>query len=547
MSGNAAFNVTFAATPPLGEVVTATATRSVAGMVDITSEFSRCRIVLQATAVEFAGFAARSYERRVELEWSTGFETSNLGFNLYRDRGGERERLNSSLIAGSALMLGAEAKLLSGNSYRWWDARTDASGSTYWVESIDLNGTSEWHGPFGVLPGDGREPRFGPLNRGVMLSEINRLTAQGDGSHSVEPHAVLPPLNSPLKAAQQEIASLPAVKIGVERAGWYRLTQAQLISAGLATAINPRMLQLFVDGQQVPIFVSGELDGKLDAGDTVEFYGLGLDIPSTSERTYWLIEGREAGKRIQKASASGGADPPSSYLHTVERDERGIYFSNLLNGESENFFGAIVRNVPTDQSLTLIHVDPAAGGQAELEVALQGVTVQPHRVRVSLNGSAITTLDFYGKTLGSAKVQVPHTLLREGQNTVTLEGEMGSSDLSLVDLVRLTYSRKYVADSNRVFVTAPGGTKIRIGGFTASDIRVFDVSNPGAVVELDGTVTGGNGQFGIEISTEGGGAKKLFAVLNSSNGTVSISSRTPRHGSGALRAGETSLCSCMQV
>ncbi len=425
-------------------------------------------------------------------------------------------------------MLGADAKLLSGNSYRWWDARTDASGSTYWVESIDLNGTSEWHGPFGVLPGDGREPRSSLPNRAVMLSEINRLMAQGDGSHSVEPLAVLPPLTSPLRAVQQEIASLPAVKIGVERAGWYRLTQAQLISAGLATAINPRMLQLFVDGQQVPIFVSGELDGKLDAGDTVEFYGLGLDTPSTSERTYWLIVGRELGKRIPKASASGGADPPASYLHTVERDERGVYFSNLLNGETENFFGAMVRNAPTEQSLTLTQVDPAAGGQAELEVALQGVTVQPHRVRVSVNGSAITTLDFYGKALGSAKVQMPHNLLREGQNTVTLEGEMGSSDLSLVDHVRVTYSRKYVADSNRVFVTAPGGTKVRIGGFTASDIRVFDVSDPGAVVELEGTVTGGNGQFGIDVATEGGGAKKLFAVLNSSTeNTVHLKSNAP--------------------
>ena len=146
-------------------------------------------------------------------------------------------------------MIGADAKLLSGNSYRWWDARTDASGSTYWVESIDLNGTSEWHGPFGVVPGDGREPRSRSSDRAVMLSEINRLMAQGDGSHSVEPHAVLPPLTSPLRSTQQEIASRPAVKIGVERAGWYRLTQAQLLSAGLATAINPRMLQLFVDGR----------------------------------------------------------------------------------------------------------------------------------------------------------------------------------------------------------------------------------------------------------------------------------------------------------
>ena len=182
--GVANFNVTFATTPAPNDVITAVASRVVTGL-DVTSEFSQCRIVRLATAVEFAGFAARSYERGVELEWSTGFEASNLGFNIYRDRAGERERLNPSLISGSALMIGAGAKLLSGNSYSWWDAGRDAAGSTYWVESIDLDGTSEWHGPYGVQPGDGREPRrTGPVRRAVMLSEVNNLIEAADGSHA---------------------------------------------------------------------------------------------------------------------------------------------------------------------------------------------------------------------------------------------------------------------------------------------------------------------------------------------------------------------------
>ena len=262
----------------------------------------------------------------------------------------------------------------------------------------------------------------------------------------------MPDLDSPLRATQQKIAALPAVKIGVERAGWYRLTQPQLVLAGLSPAINPRKLQLFVDGAQVPISVTGEQDGKLDPGDTVEFYGLPLDTPSTAERTYWLFEGTALGRRVPQSSLTGGAAAPSSYPQTVELDERGVYFSNLLNGDAENYFGAVVRNAPTEQLLTLTQVDAAAGGQAELEIALQGVTVQPHRVRVSLNGTVITTLDFFGKALGSTKVQVAHSLLREGSNTVILEAELGASDLSLVDYVRLTYSRKYFADSNRVFV-----------------------------------------------------------------------------------------------
>src|SRR5678815_2298893 len=94
-SGVATFNVTFAATPPTNSVVTATATRIVGGAVmDVTSEVSQCRIVQLATAVEFASFAAHSFKQGVELEWNTGMEFSNLGFNIYRYLAGVRERLN---------------------------------------------------------------------------------------------------------------------------------------------------------------------------------------------------------------------------------------------------------------------------------------------------------------------------------------------------------------------------------------------------------------------------------------------------------------------
>ncbi len=105
--GSATFNVTFPVTPP-GTVATATATRAIAGAGDITSEFSACQTILvgQGTAVDFQAFAAHSYDNGVALDWRTGFETANLGFNLYRESGGRRERLNDSPIAGSALMIG---------------------------------------------------------------------------------------------------------------------------------------------------------------------------------------------------------------------------------------------------------------------------------------------------------------------------------------------------------------------------------------------------------------------------------------------------------
>ena len=111
-------------------------------------------------------------------------------------------------------------------------------------------------------------------------------------------------------------------------------------------------------------------------------------------------------------------------------------------------------------------------------------------MKVSLNGTATTTLEFSGTASGSAKVQVANNLLREGKNSVTLEAQMGASDLSLVDHVRLTYFHRYLADSNRLFASVPGGARVSIGGFTVNDIRVFDISDPNAVIELEGVVTG---------------------------------------------------------
>ena len=47
------------------------------------------------TAVELINFTAQSdASGKVYLQWQTGYEVNNLGFNLYRDAGGNREHIN---------------------------------------------------------------------------------------------------------------------------------------------------------------------------------------------------------------------------------------------------------------------------------------------------------------------------------------------------------------------------------------------------------------------------------------------------------------------
>lgn len=516
-SGTASFSVTFAATPAVTDVITATATRSVATTIDVTSEFSQCRIVRNvnvASAVRFDGFEAKSYSKGVELTWRTGRESSNLGFNIYRDENGSRYRVNRSLITGSALMLGANASLEAGDSYKWWDTTPGGPGSVYWVEAIDLDGTSEWYGPLGASASTGREPDL-LINHARTLDEINSIrstTATVEPSHPFEPAADLPHSNEATISQQRTLASANAVKIGVERSGWYHVTRSQLETQGLPAYVNPGRLKLFVDGTEIPIRVTGDDDERFDSDDAVEFYGLALDTSSTGTRTYWLVETQGRGLRIPRLSEQGASPGPSSAWFTVEKKERTVYFSNLANGDQENYFGAVVRNSQTNQELMLRDLESGAGEDAELEIRLQGVTVQPHQVRISLNGSELTTVSFNGKDQGVAKLKIAHSLLREGSNTVTLEALMGSSDLSLVDRILVTYRHGLRAENNQLAINVPANVKLRISGFTRSDVRVFDVTDTSSVTELYSKATSDSGEFGVDVVTLGSGERRLLAV-----------------------------------
>src|SRR6185436_3063519 len=172
---------------------------------------------------------------------------------------------------------------------------------------------------------------------------------------------------------QRQLAGMAGVKLAVSKAGWYRVTQAELQAAGFKVG-NVGNLQLFRNGREVAIGVSGNGQG-FDTTDYVEFYGEGLDSPTDTAQTYYLVNGKTRGKRISvtkggKANAPAG---PQSFPYTIERKERMIYFSSLLNGDTENFFGQIVSSTAVRSAVPVSHLDATSAG-AQLQVVLQGVT-----------------------------------------------------------------------------------------------------------------------------------------------------------------------------
>lgn len=470
------------------------------------------------TAITLISFDATAYDDGVFFQWQTGLEVDNLGFNLYRDDAGKRSTINPQLLAGSALLIGQGVTLGSGYAYSWWDGSPAAESTAYWLEDRDISGQSTWHGPFYPVQSQEKH-RPASSQQARTLAELSRNDSPSlpiQTRVNFSPSAASP--SSPEAQVQQVIAALPnSVKLLVTREAWYRIGALELLSAGVDPSVDPRKLQLFVDGTQQAIRVSGEKDGRLDDGDSVEFYGVGIDSPFTNARTYYLIAGPQAGLRIATIQSSGRSSPGGDFPITIERRDRTIYFSALRNGDKENFFGAVVASQPVNQSLIVNHL-ASSTEPASLRVALQGVTNVSHTVSVQLNGSELAKLAFEGQQEGQTTISVPPSILREGSNQVTLTPQGGAEDVSLVDFIQLTYQHSFIADDNALKFAAIAGEPVAIDGFTSDSIQVFDVTDPFAVQEISGFIDkqsrpDGRGQFSVSLIVPGKGQRSLLAMI----------------------------------
>lgn len=458
-----------------------------------------------------AASAAR-YDDGVSVRWRTGFEVDNLGFNVYRYENGKRLRMNSQLIAGSALMVGSGTSLGAGNSYAWFDSAPASGRSDYLIEAIDLNGDSTWYGPVSATLATGKS---GPADQASSrtLGQLGKSSPMESQTTPVDRRVSIDAGNASGFSIKTIVPGQPAAKVSVKNEGLYRVTQPELAAAGFNTNVDPRTLRLFVDGQEQPINVIGK--GAFDASSAIEFYGIGIDSAATDEHVYWLTSGSQAGQRIQAipstAKFAGGAQ---SFLATAELKQRTLYFSALRNGDKENFFGAVIARDPVDQAVTLHHLDTADAPGAMLEVALQGVTLQGHRVEAQINGTHAGELLFNGQDGGVVRIPISQTLLREGANIVRLVSLGGPSDVSLVDYLRITYWHTFEADNNQLRFNASPRQLVSVDGFSNAAIRVLDVTNPNAPQEILGAIRPGKSGYSVTFSVRGSGVRTLVAMTD---------------------------------
>ncbi len=483
------------------------------------------------TSVRLMAFAARMGKDKTGasqamLFWKTGGEAHNLGFNVYREQNGQRVRLNPSLIAGSALLMSGALPKHSGKTYAWIDSSPTAGSGSYWLEDVDVNGTRTQHGPVNAqatVPSQSANEAM-PATA-LLLNQLNQAQPAAtfdETGHAVE--NVLQDSASTAAQAQQqfELAAHPAVKLFVKHEGWHRVTQPELVSAGLNPNVDPALLHLYAEAIEQPITITGASSGPGGFGPqaALEFYGTGIDTPYSGTRVYWLVAGSSPGQRISQLPPSTGSNqPPTSFPFMVELTPHTTYFAALITTDGNNFFGPLVSSAPTAETISVPNLDSNSTGPAKLEVILQGIILGfPHDVAIALNGAPLGNLTFTGQDKGKFAVTLPLGLLQQGNNIVTLTAQSGEYDTSLLQSIRISYPHSYIADTDRLIFTGRAGDELQVTGFSSAPVAVLDITNPDQPVQLTPQITSTTpSQYSLAVqvpwSTTNSSAPALHTLL----------------------------------
>ena len=110
---------------------------------DVEDEDDAIVKVEDATAITLVSFTATGNADSITLNWQTGTETDNAGFNIYRatTENGSYTQINDQFIA-------AKGDPVSGASYTYVDTDVEEDVTYYYkLQDVDLYGYDEWHGP----------------------------------------------------------------------------------------------------------------------------------------------------------------------------------------------------------------------------------------------------------------------------------------------------------------------------------------------------------------------------------------------------------------
>ncbi|HID62281.1 MAG TPA: hypothetical protein EYP49_06015, partial [Anaerolineae bacterium] len=306
----------------------------------------------------------------------------------------------------------------------------------------------------------------------------------------------------------------PSYKISVAQDGIYQLTYSDLQAAGLPVdSLDPRTFQLFNMGSEVAIYVEGEEDGKFDLSDYLLFYGQKMDTKYTNTNFYWLKYGEANGLRMDaKDGTPEGADSSVVFKNTVHLEEDRLYRSNLPMEESAdhwywNYY--YPPSVPTQSYATTLNNISSDAHTCNLRASIQGSSsdsgVYPdHHLELYVNDQFVGDAYWDGQAEYMGEHTFPQSYLVEGNNVIRIEAPNdtgASSDIGFINWFEIDYYDTYTAEGDHLHFSGDeaGTWEYHVGGFSASDIEVFDVTDPANPIRIINAVVESGSSYTLKF------------------------------------------------
>lgn len=486
------------------------------------------------TPVTLETFATRREADELVVEWQTGTEAGNAGFNLWAETAGGKVKLTDTPIPSS---------MVDSLSAAFYQVRLPAEGlegARIYLEELSVRGDSRQHGPFP------QEVRIGEPTEEEPIDWTSIRAENDDRQEKLE--------RRERRAAFTESAAVgqgaanggprvyPTVDLRVDADGIQRVSYEALTAAGADySGVKATDFVLELRGTQVPITVGGAR--TFGAGSYIEFVGRALDTLYTGTNVYSLRVDRRGARAVADATAPGSAAPVPYYVETarVARNRQYSFGTQIGDPWFDTYLMSFGQPTTTDVAVA---ADAVVSGPASLRIETWGVTGWPaendHHLVTRFNG--VTTSDdrFDGQIVHTVAVDLPAGAVAEGANTLTLvqPGDAGvPGDFVAFEGVELDYRRAFVARADRLTFTA-AGARFAVSGFTQPNLVAYRESADGALALLTGaTVTAGPN--GYTVSLPGSAAPATYHVA--ATGALVAPSPALARDPSALDSGDAEL------
>ncbi len=282
-------------------------------------------------------------------------------------------------------------------------------------------------------------------------------------------------------SAASVAASGKALRLEVDADGLYQVNASSIaVATGMSWraaryAIRRGQLALSSQGQTVPWEAARR-------GKAIRFIGEApAENPYTTTNVYWLELGR--GEKIEQLRTTGAHAIDAQVITAqvrLEENNSALTVANF-NPDGDYWRWKSMRGGASWNSVTgeveLANVVTAA--TASLSVDLQSIENGNNRILVYVNDTLMPgSIEWPGVNVKySGIINIPADILQEGTNTIKVEAQAPTSDISIVylDGMTLTFERNAVAVGGVLQTTAPADGVLSLDGFDNRTVAVYEL------------------------------------------------------------------------